>query len=69
MLLSFFILMLHSPFKLAPVPPLFFDYFLTFWHKKMFWAYLVLPLIQPWNISHFFREGSALKFSCDFQMR
>lgn len=27
----------------------FFEHAFTFWHKNIFWAYLVLSLLYSWN--------------------
>lgn len=37
---------LHCPFDIST---LFSEYFLTVWCNKIFWAYIILPLPQPWN--------------------
>lgn len=45
-----------EPFKLVPVSKISISkYVLTSWHKKMFYAHLLLSLTEPWN-HLFFQE-------------
>ena len=65
-------LVLGSAFKLVPVPPSSFEYFLTFKHDKMFQAHLYFPFLNP---GHFSKESlflsveaSIKKSRCEFQV-
>ena len=65
-------LVLGSAFKLVPVPPSSFEYFLTFKHDEMFQAHLYFPFLSP---GHFSKasvflsvEAGIRKPSCEFQV-